>query len=148
MLITFWQYIVRARVIREGRFQLWILLRRCTLETRVINMHAVKPIDKTATLAAVKDIGVIVTAEKHQTGGFGSIVASVVGQEKGVNDPLKVDMVRVNDRFGQSALPLQLVQEFGLTAEHIAHGALALMGQHCSEKLPSASACSRQNEFE
>jgi len=48
----------------------------------------------------------------------------VVGQEKGVNDPLKVDMVGVNDRFGQTALPLQLVQEFGLTAEHIAHGAL------------------------
>ena len=76
--------------------------------------------------AVTKDIGLIITAEEHQTGGFGSIVASIAVREKDVNEPLKIDMIGVDDRFGQSAPPWQLMQKFGLSAEHIAKHAIVL----------------------
>jgi len=90
------------------------------LETRVVNIHTVKPIDRAALKAAVSDIGIIVTAEEHQKGGFGSIVAAVACQEKEINAPLKLEMIGVADKFGQSGPPWQLIRQYGLSAEHIA----------------------------
>jgi len=104
----------------------YILKAEYGLETRIINMHTIKPLDRAVIKAAVKDIGVIVTVEEHQTGGFGSIIAAAACAEKEFNDPLKIDMVGVDDRFGQSAPPWQLLRKFGLTAEHISRRALVL----------------------
>ena len=89
-------------------------------------MHTVKPLDRPVIKAAVKDIGVIITIEEHQTGGFGSIIAATACAEKEFDEPLKIDMVGVDDRFGQSAPPWQLLRKFGLTAEHIAQRASLL----------------------
>jgi len=113
-------------MVAEAMRAAYILKEDFGLETRVLNIHTVKPLDRDAIRAAVKDIGIIITAEEHQTGGFGSIIASAACMEKQFKTPLKIDMVGVDDRFGQSAQPWQLVQQFGLTAEHIAQRALVL----------------------
>ena len=117
-------------MVPEAMRAAYILKTDFDLETRIINIHTVKPIDRAAVAAAVKNIGIIITAEEHQTGGFGSIVAAVACQEKELSEPLKIDMVGIDDRFGQSAPPWQLMQEFGLCAEHIAQRSLALVGKH------------------
>ncbi|MHC4704881.1 MAG: transketolase C-terminal domain-containing protein, partial [Planctomycetota bacterium] len=103
-----------------------ILKAECAMETRIINMHTIKPLDRAAIKAAVKDVGLILTAEEHQTGGFGSIIAAAACEQKKFAAPFKIDMLGVDDRFGQSAPPWQLLRKFGLTAEHIARRALVL----------------------
>ena len=115
-------------MVAEAMRAAYILKEDFNIETRIINIHTVKPIDKAAIIAAVRDIGLIITAEEHQAGGFGSIVAGIACREKEADTPLKIDMVGVDDRFGQSASPWQLMQKFGLTAEHIARRAVTLRG--------------------
>jgi transketolase len=127
-----------AEAMRAG----YILKAEYDLDVRVINMHTIKPLDRAAIKAAVKEIGVIVTVEEHQTGGFGSIVAAAACEEKRFDEPLKMDMLGVDDRFGQSAPPWQLLRKFGLTAEHIAQRALALLkgthtGKHTEPRVRS-----------
>ncbi|MHC4387665.1 MAG: transketolase [Planctomycetota bacterium] len=114
-------------MVPEAMRAAYILKTEHDLETRIINMHTVKPLDRPAIKAAVRDIGVIITVEEHQTGGFGSIIAAAACAEKEYDEPLKIDMVGVDDRFGQSAPPWQLLRKFGLTAEHITRRALLLM---------------------
>ncbi len=93
------------------------------VESRIINMHTIKPLDKDAINNAVKDIGLILTVEEHQVGGFGNIIAGEAIRSKFINDKLKLDMVGVEDRFGESGQPWQLTREFGLSAESIAQKA-------------------------
>ena len=116
-------------MVPEAMRAAYILKAEYDLEARIINMHTIKPLDRAAIKAAVKEIGVLITVEEHQTGGFGSIIAAAACAEKEFNDPLKIDMVGVDDRFGQSAPPWQLLRKFGLTAEHITQRALVLMEQ-------------------
>ena len=113
-------------MVPEAMRAAYILKTEHEIETRIINMHTVKPLDRPAITAAVKDIGMIITVEEHQTGGFGSIIAAAACAEKEFDEPLKIDMVGVDDRFGQSAPPWQLLRKFGLTAEHITRRALVL----------------------
>jgi len=90
-------------------------------------MHTVKPLDVQALVQAAEDTGLVVTAEEHQVGGFGNLVAGAILQHrKNYQRPLRFDMVGVNDRFGLSGKPWELVQEFGLSAEHIAQRVLQL----------------------
>ncbi|MGB6371355.1 MAG: transketolase family protein, partial [Atribacterota bacterium] len=58
--------------------------------------------------------------------GFGNIVAGVIAQGKSYNNPLLMDMIGVEDRFGESGAPWELTKVFGLTAEHIAKRAKEL----------------------
>jgi len=113
-------------MVPEAMRAAYILKTEYGLETRVINIHTVKPLDRMAIRAAVKDIGLLITVEEHQTGGFGGIIAAAASTEKDADDPLKVEMVGVDDRFGQSAPPWQLLKKFGLTSEHIAQRGAAL----------------------
>jgi transketolase len=110
-------------MVPEAMRAAYILKEEFEIEARIINIHTVKPFDKAAVKNAVKDTGLIITVEEHQAGGFGSIIASVACSEKAVNDPLKIDMIGVRDRFGQSAPPWQLMKKFELTAEFIAEKA-------------------------
>ena len=81
------------------------------IKARVINMHTIKPIDEKAIIDAAKDCGAIVTAEEHQIfAGFGSAVAEVVVR----NCPVAMEFVAVNDTFGESGDPMELVKKFGL----------------------------------
>ena len=116
-------------MVPEAMRAAYILKAEHGLEARVINVHTVKPIDPAAIAAAGADIGVILTVDEHQTGGFGNIVASVLCRTKAFRRPLKMDMIGVDDAFGQSGPPWQLTRRFGLSAEHIARRALDLLAK-------------------
>lgn len=104
-----------------------ILSEEFGLETRVVNLHTVKPIDEPAVIAAAAETGAVITAEEHQVGGMGNRVAGVIG-EASLDRPVKLAMIGVQDRFGESGQPWELVKLFGLTAEHIAKKARELLG--------------------
>ena len=98
----------------------WILKSEHGIETRVLNVHTVKPLDVAAIVKGA-ETGVVVTAEEHQVGGFGNQVAAAIGKSKKVygGHPVIVGMVGVQDRFGESGAPWELVKEFEVSAEHI-----------------------------
>lgn len=86
------------------------------IDTRVVDMHTIKPIDKELIINCAKETGAIVTAEEHTIiGGLGSAVAEVL-----VENAL-VPMVRVgiNDMFGESGKPRELQEKYGLTSKEI-----------------------------
>ena len=89
----------------------WILKKEKGIETRVINMHTVKPLDKETIIKAAKDVRVIVTAEEHQKGGFGNLISSAVLEANLAKTP-KFAMIGVNDRFGESGAPWELMKVF------------------------------------
>lgn len=90
------------------------------VKARVINIHTIKPLDKEIICKAAKETGVIVTAEEHSViGGLGSAVAETVTE----CCPVPVVKVGVNDVFGHSGPAVELLKEFGLSAENIAEKA-------------------------
>jgi transketolase len=106
----------------------WILKREFCYETRVINMHSLKPIDDRAIVRAAHETGVIVTAEEHQVGALSGSVSSVLTASRDLYGlPVITGAIGVNDRFGDSGAPWELVKELGVSAEHIAARAMELM---------------------
>lgn len=90
------------------------------IKAKVINMHTIKPIDEKAIIDAAKECGAIVTAEEHQIfAGLGSAVAEVVVK----NAPVPMEFVGVNDTFGESGEPNDLMKKFGLKDVNIADAA-------------------------
>ena len=86
------------------------------ISLRVIDMHTIKPIDKDIIIKAAEETKSIITAEEHSViGGLGSAVAEVAA----ANSPAKITMVGVQDRFGQSGKPTELMKEYNITAEDI-----------------------------
>ncbi len=83
---------------------------------RVINMCTIKPLDDELVLKAAKETGRIITAEEHSIiGGLGEAVCSLLSEKY----PTPVKRVGVNDEFGYSGPALDLLKEFGLSAEHL-----------------------------
>jgi len=114
-------------MVPEAMRAAWILKEDYGIETRVLNVHTVKPLDAAALAAAAAATRLVVTAEEHQKGGFGNLVAGAILRErKDFTHPLLLDMIGVEDRFGLSGKPWELVQAIGLTAEHIAERVLSL----------------------
>ncbi|MCL2740188.1 MAG: transketolase family protein [Oscillospiraceae bacterium] len=86
------------------------------ISARVINMASIKPIDRDIIIAAAREAKGIVTAEEHNIyGGLGSAVAEVVCQHA----PCRIEMVGVEDKFGRSGKPDELLSLYGLTAANI-----------------------------
>jgi len=86
------------------------------ISVRVINCHTIKPLDKETILNAAKECGAIVTVEEHQvTGGLGGAVCELVSQ----HHPVPVKIIGIEDQFGESGKPDELLQKFGLTEESI-----------------------------
>lgn len=113
-------------MVAEAMRAAYILKEEYNIESRILNIHTLKPIDKKAIIKAAAETGIIITAEEHQVGGFGNIIAGVIAQGKSYNSPLMMDMIGVKDRFGESGAPWELTKIFGLTAEHIAKRAKEL----------------------
>ena len=90
------------------------------IEARVINVHTIKPIDKDAVIKAAKETGAVVTAEEHQiNGGLGSAVAEILGRYY----PAPMEMVAINDTFGESGDPESLLNKYHLKAADIVEAA-------------------------
>jgi transketolase len=86
------------------------------ITARVINCHTIKPLDKKTILEAAEDCGSIVTVEEHQIhGGLGAAVAECVSQ----NFPVPMKILGIEDLFGESGEPDELLEKFGLTVENI-----------------------------
>ena len=86
------------------------------INARVINIHTLKPLDTELIVNAAKETNAIVTVEEHSIiGGLGSAVAEALGEEY----PVPVLKVGVNDVFGESGKPEELLKAYGLTAEAI-----------------------------
>lgn len=86
------------------------------INATVINLHTIKPIDRTAIVAIAKSTGAIVTAEEHQImGGMGSAVAEVLAEEF----PVPIEFVGMRDEFGQSGKPDELMKHYKLDKDGI-----------------------------
>lgn len=86
------------------------------INVRVINMSTIKPIDKELIIKAAKETKAIITAEEHSVlGGLGSAVSEVVCEEC----PVIVKEIGVNDVFGESGTPAELLEKHGLTAKNL-----------------------------
>ena len=93
------------------------LLAQEGISARVINIHTIKPLDKDIIIKAAQETGTIITAEEHSIiGGLGSAVAEAVCE----GCPVPVRRIGVNDTFGHSGPAVDLLKQFGLSAEHIA----------------------------
>jgi transketolase len=87
------------------------LAREAGIECRVVNNHTIKPMDETAILDAARACGTIVTVEEHQRhAGMGSRVAEILSE----HHPTPIEFVGVEDRFGQSGDPAELIEHYGM----------------------------------
>ena len=86
------------------------------ISTDVINIHTIKPLDSESIIKSVQKTKCIVTAEEHMlNGGLGDSVAQLLSREL----PSPLEMVGVNDTFGESGTPRQLMGKYGLTSNDI-----------------------------
>lgn len=91
----------------------------------VMNIGTVKPLDREAVITLAKECGAIVTVEEHQVvGGMGSAVAEVLAVEY----PTKMAFVGVQDVFGQSGTPEELIRHYGMDKEGIKYAVKMLLG--------------------
>lgn len=91
-------------------------LEKENIHTRVIHIHTIKPIDQEILVKAAKETGLIITCEEHSIyGGLGSAVSEVVSEQY----PCKVVKVGIQDTFGESGKPMELIEKYGLSAQHI-----------------------------
>jgi transketolase len=102
------------------------LLEKDGVHPRVIDMHTVKPIDEELILKAARETGAIVTAEEHSIlGGLGAAVCEVVSGEY----PVPVIRLGVNDEFGRSGPPEELLKHYGLSPENLVQKAKLAIGK-------------------
>ncbi|MBW3545164.1 MAG: transketolase family protein [Bacteroidetes bacterium] len=96
-------------------------LREKGIQAEVINIHTIKPLDVEAILQSVKKTACAVTAEEHQlNGGLGDSVAQVLSRQH----PAPLEMVGVDDSFGESGTPEELMEKYGLNTQSIIDAAL------------------------
>jgi transketolase len=116
-------------MVPEAMRAAWILKYDFGYETRIINLHTLKPIDSNAIIRAAAETGVIITAEEHQIGALAWRVSGVITESPELyGRPIITGAIGVKDRFGDSGAPWELIKEFEVSAEHIAHKAVELMG--------------------
>jgi transketolase len=108
--------IISAGYLMEEVMEVAKALSKEGIETRVINMSSIKPIDEEVILRAAKETNRIVTVENHNIlGGLGSAVAEVVT----ANYPVKIKRIGINDVFGKSGSNDEMKKKFNLTTKDI-----------------------------
>jgi transketolase len=95
------------------------------IQAEVLNVHTVKPLDAATLLESAKRTGAVLVAEEHQrAGGLGESVAQVLAS----HHPTRMAFVAVDDSFGESGTPAQLMEKYGLDAKNIVVQTKALLG--------------------
>ena len=126
----------------------YILQQEFGWETRVINMHTLKPIDEEAVVRAAKETGIIITAEEHQIGALAWRVSGIITASRELYGvPVITGAVGVRDRFGESGAPWELIKEFEVSAEHIAQVAVDLAKVRSNSRSDSADARAQEPSF-
>ena len=128
-------------MVPEAMRAAWILKQEFGLETRVVNLHTLKPIDAEAIVRAARESGVVITAEEHQIGALAGRVSMILATSPSLYGVQVIaSAIGVKDRFGESGAPWELVKVFELSAEHIAQTAVELvaMKKHAAEHLVTA----------
>ena len=120
-------FVACGPIVAEAIRAAYILKEEFGIEARIINMHTVKPMDNVSLINAAKQTKRIITIEEHQVGGFGNIVAGIISKNKNIEKPFIIDMIGVDDRFGKSGQPWELMKAFKLTAEFIVEKAKELI---------------------
>jgi transketolase len=105
-----WEAIIAAEILLEKG-----------IHAEVINIHTIKPLDTQAIHASVAKTGCVVSAEEHQiNGGLGDSIAQYLA----LNLPTPQEFVGVNDSFGESGKPADLMEKYGLNAQAIVDKAI------------------------
>lgn len=96
------------------------------IDAEIINIHTIKPLDDEAVLASVRKTGCVVTAEEHQiAGGLGDSIAQLLIK----NHLAPMEFVGVEDSFGESGTPAQLMEKYGLNAAAIVEKAMKVIAR-------------------
>jgi transketolase len=99
-------------------------LQKQGIDAEVINIHTIKPLDKTAILDSVKKTKHAISAEEHFiNGGLGDSIAQLLVREF----PVPMDIIGVDDRFGESGTPAQLMEKYKLNAKSIVEKTICLL---------------------
>ena len=94
------------------------------IHAEVLNVHTIKPLDEEALIDSAQKTGCVLVAEEHQRlGGLGSSIAQCLGTKL----PTPMDFVAVEDQFGESGTPAQLMDKYGLNSEAIVKKAKTLL---------------------
>ncbi len=94
------------------------------ISAEIINIHTIKPLDIKSIIQSVSKTGCAVTAEEHQmNGGLGDAVSQVLA----VSHPAPLELVAVNDRFGESGKPAELMKKYGLDASNIVQAVMRVL---------------------
>jgi transketolase len=110
-----WKSIEAAKVLAEKG-----------ISVELINMHTIKPLDEPAILRSVEKTGCVVTAEEHMMhGGLGDSVAQLLSRKL----PAPQEYVAVNDTFGESGSPMELMTKYGIDSPNVADAALRVIGR-------------------
>ena len=97
------------------------ILAEKNISAEIINIHTIKPLDKNIILESAKKTNAVVTAEEHMlNGGLGDSVAQLLSRTY----PTPIEMIGVDDTFGESGTPEQLLEKYGLNADNIAKAAM------------------------
>ncbi|MBM4167550.1 MAG: transketolase [Ignavibacteria bacterium] len=115
-------------MVPEAMRAAYLLKEEFGYETRIVNMHTVKPLDYAAIVAAAKETGIVIIAEEHQIGGLADRVCRAITEAPELFAlPVITGAIGVKDRFGESGAPWELIKAFEVSGEHIAQKAVELM---------------------
>jgi transketolase len=96
------------------------------ISVELINMHTIKPLDESAILLSVAKTKCVVTAEEHMiNGGLGEAVSQVLARKM----PVPQEFVGVNDTFGESGAPMELMTKYGIDTEDIINASLKVLAR-------------------
>lgn len=105
------------------------ILEKKGIDAEIINIHTIKPLDEITVIESVKKTKCVVTAEEHNKfGGLGSTIAELLSKEL----PAPIEMVAVNDTFGESGKPEELMTKYGIDTPNIVDAVLKVI--HRSSK--------------
>ena len=97
------------------------------VDVELINIHTIKPLDEELILRSVRKTGCLVSAEEHQRyGGLGEMIAGVLAQ----HHPTPMEIVAVDDTFGESGKPVELLDKYGLSAGDVVSAARTVLERH------------------
>ncbi len=92
------------------------ILEQKGISSEIINIHTIKPLDTEAVLSSVSKTKAVVTAEEHMmNGGLGDSIAQLLSRKL----PAPIEMVAVDDKFGESGKPEELLTKYGIDTDNI-----------------------------